>query len=294
MAVTARGLRDRQSGMANSLVRACRVASVVVLMVAPAVRAEAPSSLERGYALMYGLDFASARQVFGAWRAEHPGDPLGPMSEAANLLFDELDRSGRLQAQFFVDDAPLTTARSSALPSGLRERFDASLDEAERLAKAQLAGDPRDCNALFGLATVYGLRADYAAIVEGRGMAALSYTRQATRLARTLLAIAPDYADAHLSIGVSEFIVGSLVAPLRWLLRIGGYQGNKARGIEDLKIAAERGRLLGPFARIMLSVAYLREHDTARARALLAGLDREFPSNPLFARELRRIDGATR
>ena len=280
--------------MANSLKRACRVVGLAVLLAAPAARAEGPSSIERGYTLMYGLDFAAARQAFGAWRAEHPGDPLGPMSEAASMLFEELDRSGLLQAQFFVDDASLTTEKRSTLPPGLRERFDASLAEAETLARSRLAVDPRDCDALFALATVYGLRADYAAIVEGRGMAALSYTRQATRLARTLLDIAPDYADAHLSTGVSEYIVGNLAAPLRWILRIGGYRGNKARGIEELKVTAERGRLLGPFARILLGVAYLRERDTARAREVLVGLDREFPSNPLFAHELRRIDGPTK
>ena len=134
----------------------------------------------------------------------------------------------------------------------------------------------------------------YAALVEGRGLASLSYTRHATRLARTLLEVSPDYADAHLSTGVSEYIVGSLVAPLRWILRIGGYQGSKTRGLDELKLTAERGRLLGPFARILLSIAYLREHDTARARETLSGLDRQFPSNPLFARELRRIDATTR
>lgn len=280
--------------MSNRSRWACGVVSLAVLLVASVARAEVPTSLERGYLLMYGLDFASAQQVFHAWRSEHPRDPLGPMSEAASLLFEELDRSGMLQAQFYVDDASLTNARRSAPAGGLRERFDAKLAEAERLASARLAADPRDCDALFALATVYGLRADYAALVEGRGLASLSYTRHATRLARMLLEVSPDYADAHLSTGVSEYIVGSLVAPLRWILRIGGYQGSKTRGLEELKVTAERGRLLGPFARILLSIAYLREHDTARARETLSGLDRQFPSNPLFARELRRIDATTK
>jgi hypothetical protein len=263
-----------------------------VTVALPAAASEGPTSLEQGYRLMYGLDFASAGRVFLQWRADHPRDPLGPMSEAASLLFDELDRTGILQAQFFVNDSSFTSKKPPAPPAaGLRERFDATLASAETLARARLRDEPRDSDALFALTMVYGLRADYAALIEGRGMAALSYTRQAARLARTLLEVAPDYADAYLSTGISQYIVGSLVAPLRWLLRIAGFSGDKAKGIEELKLTAERGRFLGPFARILLTIAYLREHDMARAQELLVGLQREFPSNPLFARELQRISG---
>ncbi len=53
------------------------------------------ATLEDGYRLMYGLDFASAGLVFLQWRAEHPSDPLAPMSLAANLLFSELNRFWR-------------------------------------------------------------------------------------------------------------------------------------------------------------------------------------------------------
>jgi hypothetical protein len=265
---------------------------LAVTVALPAAASEGPTSLEQGYRLMYGLDFASAGRVFLQWRADHPRDPLGPMSEAASLLFAELDRTGILQAQFFVNDSSFTSKKPPAPPAaGLRERFDATLASAETLARARLRDEPRDSDALFALTMVYGLRADYAALIEGRGMAALSYTRQATRQARTLLDVAPDYADAYLSTGISQYIVGSLVAPLRWLLRIAGFSGDKAKGIEELKLTAERGRFLGPFARILLTIAYLREHDMARAQELLVGLQREFPSNPLFARELQRISG---
>jgi hypothetical protein len=47
-------------------------------------------------------------------------------------------------------------------------------------------------------------------------------------------------------------------------------------------------------ARRLLAIAYLRAHDNAGARQLLAGLARDFPSNTLFAREIRRLDGEGR
>jgi hypothetical protein len=272
------------------LLQATILAATIAL---PAAASEVPTSLEQGFRLMYGLDFASAERIFLQWRADHPRDPLAPMSQAANLLFSELDRSGVLQAQFFVDDASFTSKKPSAPPPGLRARFDAAVADAEAVARARLSEDLRDRDALFALAMVFGLRADYAALVEGRNMAALSYTRQATQVARTLLEIAPDYADAYLATGISQYIVGSLFAPLRWVLRIAGFQGDKQKGMQELRLTVERGRFLGPFARILLTIAYLRQHDMERARELLAGLEREFPSNPLFARELQRIGRKT-
>ncbi len=265
-----------------------------MLVALPASAAPDAPSLDDGYRVMYGLDFESAGREFRQWQQEHPRDPLGPMGAAANLLFAELDRSGILEAQFFVDDSSFTAKKPVAPDPELRGRFEITVAGAEALARARLATDPRDHDALFALAMADGLRADYAALIDGRNMASLSYTRQAARVAHALLNLAPGYADAHLATGLAEYIVGSLSAPLRWILRLAGYAGDKSKGIEDLRLTAAHGRFLGPFARILLAVASLREHDRVHARALLVGLNRDFPSNPLFAREIRRLDGKGR
>jgi hypothetical protein len=265
-------------------------AAVMALGVAQAGAAsEEPMSLEHGYRLMYELDFESAGRVFLQWRVDHPRDPLGPVSQAANLLFMELNRSGVLQAQFFVDNKSFTGGKHPTVPPDVRARFEAAVADAEAVARARLAEDPRNHDALFALAMTFGLRADFAGLLDGRNMAALSYSRQATRVARTLIELAPDYADAYLATGVSQFIVGSLIAPMRWVLRLAGFDGDKTKGMQQVRLTAEGGRFLGPFARILLAIACLREHDTKGARELLAGLARDFPSNPLFARELQRI-----
>ncbi len=249
-------------------------------------------SLEHGFRLMYGLQFQEAEREFDQFQRQQPGNPLGPMAVAANVLFAELDRAGVLQAQFFVNDSTFLSKKAVPPRPGVRVTFDAALADAERLARSRLAVDPRDRDALFAMEMIYGLRTDYAALIEGRNMASLSFAREAAGWARKLLAVAPDYADAYLATGASEYIVGSLYAPVRWILRVAGYSGDKNKGIDQLKLAAARGRLLGPFARILLAVAYLRDDDKPRARELLVSLARDFPTTPLFARELRRLDGA--
>jgi hypothetical protein len=280
-----------------TLIRASRAVAVVALAVLFAHSAAAgqdAASLDAGWRMMYGLDFSSADGCFRQWRVDHPSDPLGPMSAAAALLFEELDRMGVLQAQFFVDDATIAARSPIAPDPTMRARFEAALAESEMLARRALASEPRDTDALFALSMVYGLRADYAALIEGRDMAFLSNARKAARLARTLLGESPDYADARLASGVTQYVVGSLFAPLQWVLRLAGYAGDRARGMDEVRVTAEHGRFLGPFARILLAIAYLRAHDTAHARQLLADLARDFPTNTLFARELQRLDGADR
>ena len=84
--------------------------------------------------------------------------------------------------------------------------------------------------------------------------------------------------------------VGTMAAPVRWFLRLGGVSGDKQRGITELQLTAAHGQYLAPFARILLAIAYVHDKDKPRARALLASLRDEFPNNPLFAREIARLD----
>jgi len=136
-----------------SLMRTCGKPVLVVLAVLVALSeaaAQEPASLENGYRLMYGLDFRSAETVFQEWQREHPRDPFGPMSAASNLLFEELNRMGILEAQFFVDDSSFTARRALAPDLQLRGRFEAALADAESLdsgpdtsrACARLCGCP--------------------------------------------------------------------------------------------------------------------------------------------------------
>lgn len=250
----------------------------------------APISLEFGYRRMYSLDFGGAQRVFAAWESERPEDPLGAVSEAASLLFSELNRLGILEAQFYVKDSSFLRRQGLHPDPSLRARFDAALAEAEARAENRIARDPHDADALFSLALVSGLQADYASLIENRNVAALSPTRRATRWAQELLAVDPSYYDAYLATGLSKYIIGSLFPPVRWLLRVGGYSGDKAQGLRELELVAERGRYLGPFARLLLAIAYLRQDDARRAREMLEQLRMEFPENPLFAREIARIE----
>jgi hypothetical protein len=242
--------------------------------------------LDRGFQLLYNLDFSGAHRVFAGWEQSHPDDPLGPTFDAAGLLFSEFHRLGVLESQFFqrFENRP----KPKADPA-VRAQFNVAIAKAQALARAQLAKNPHDENALFAMTLTNGLDGDYAALIERRNMASLHYTKEATAWAEQTLAIDPDCYDAHIAGGISKYIIGSMSAPVRWLVRLDGVSGDKQQGIQELKLVASHGHYLAPFANILLAIAYVRDHDNHHAVELLASLRQEFPANPLFAEEIAKL-----
>jgi hypothetical protein len=265
------------------------IACLLTLEAAQATKTES-SGLDRGFRQLYDLDFPGAQKEFEAWEKVHPDSPMGPVAEAAGILFSEFNRLGVLEAQFYENDSAFAARKKYEANPQQRARFEQRLDRAEALARTKLARDPRDRDALLAMTLATGLRSDYAALIEKRNLASLHYTKEATAWARQLLATDPTCYDAHLATGISRYIIGSMAAPVRWILRVGGISGDKREGIAELQTTAAKGQLLAPFARILLAIAYVREKDVPNARALLASLQKEFPNNPLFERELARLD----
>lgn len=256
---------------------------------APAPGREIPEALDSAFRAMYDLDFPRAESELAQFTAEHPGNPLGPVAQAASLLFSIFERHGVLESEFFSSDQRYAKRQKITPEPAVREHFLAALDQAERLANESLRGDgPRE-GPLFTLTLVYGLRADYAALIEGQDLRALRFSSKGNEWARKLLAVAPECYGAYVATGMEKYLVGLKPAPVRWMLRLGGVKGDRDQGLRELELAAVRGRYLAPFARILLAIAHLRKHELPQAIGLLSELHQEFPHNPLFAKEMARI-----
>jgi hypothetical protein len=267
--------------------------AAVVLLSLPGMAATATLSLpplDHGFQLLYSLDFDAAHGIFAQWEESHPDDPMGPTCDAAGLLFSEFHRLGVLEAQFFENDKNFESRQKLSPDPGVRARFDAEIQKAQTLARSQLARNSKNRDALFALTLTNGLQADYAALIDKRNVASLRYTKEASAWGQQTLTVDPECYDAHIASGISKYLVGSMAAPVRWLVRLGGVSGDKQEGIKELKLVADHGHYLAPFANILLAIAYVRDHDKPRARELLASLRTEFPTNPLFGQEIARID----
>ncbi len=269
-----------------------RIFILFTLLLPPAAAAETKlsSPLDSGFQRLYNLDFAGAQREFAIFQQNQPDDPLGPASEAAAYLFSELNRLGILESRFFTDDSAFQSRPKLRPDPVVGQRFTSALTRTETLAAGRLARHSDDREALLAKTLAAGLRADYASLIENRNMAALRLSREATASAERLLAICPDCYDAYVATGISEYLIGTLSPPLRWIVRLGGYSGNKKEGMDHLQLAAERGRYLAPFARILLAIAYVREKKSQEARRILEQLREQFPGNSLFPRELARLE----
>jgi hypothetical protein len=262
-------------------------------LLVPARAADVPvprASLDQGFRLLYNLDFDQAHQVFLSWQHDHPQDPVGPTAEAAGILFSEFHRLGVLEGQFYENDKKFLDRDKQDPDTGVRDRFQAALTRAQNAASVRLAANAQDRDALFAMTLSSGLQADYAAMIEKKNMSSLHYTRDVNDWADKLLAVDPNCYDARVATGFSKYIIGSMAAPVRWFLRMGGVAGDKKQGIAELQMTADHGQYLGPFARILLAIAYVRDKDNTRARLLLANLRDEFPKNTLFTNEIARLD----
>lgn len=247
------------------------------------------SPLDRGFTGLYNPDFADAQKDFSSYEAQHPDDPVGPVSEAAGYLFSEFNRLGVLEAQFYENDGAFADRPKLTPDPAIHAHFQTAINRAETLAQARLDRDPQDRDALFALTLSAGLQADYTALIEKHNLASLHFTKKATASAQQLLAVCADCYDALLATGFSKYIMGSMSPPVRWILRMGGLPADKQGGIADLQITADHGHYLAPFARILLAIAYVRDKDKPRAVQLLTGLRSEFPANPLFSREIAHL-----
>jgi hypothetical protein len=245
--------------------------------------------LYRGWLKMYDLKFDEAHQVFGSWKQAHAADPLGPSSDAAAYLFSELTRLGVLESELFTDNARFW-GRSKVTPDpAMKAAFEREIQRVDTLADAALQARATDTNALFAKSLSLGLRADFASLIEKRDLVALNYTKECRVYADRLKAADPLMYDAFLGPGIENYLLSLRSAPVRLLLRIAGSQVDREKGLEELRLTAQHGHYLEPFAKLLLAVAAIRDNDRARARELLTELHNRFPNNQLYLRELNRL-----
>jgi hypothetical protein len=274
-----------------------RVVSVgaLLIFIASAGRALAVDSdlkseeIYSAWLQMYDLKFDEAHRALERWQKVHPDDSLGPASDAAAYLFSELNRLGSLEAELFVDDNRFKNRKTLDPDARAKARFSERVDRADRLAESTLEKSNADARALFVKTLTHGLRADYVALIDGRGLKALSYTKAGRVYADRLLAADPQAFDAYLGSGIENYVLSLKPIALRLLFRLTGSQVDRETGLAKLRKTASQGYYLEPFAKLLLAVAALRDNNREQARSILMGLRDRFPNNELYSRELDRL-----
>jgi len=246
-----------------------------------------PTALDTGFHELYNLHFERARAEFDRWIQEHPEHPLGPASRLSAHLLEELNRL-YLARQASPPGKPAPAPVTRPDPRNRAAFYEQARQTIAR-AEAHLAANPKHQDALLALVIAYGTQADYVNLVERRPWASLLLFKKCNRYAQTLLRINREAYDAWAASGFVEYLAGSLPFYARWFVRFDSVRGDKKKGIEQLKLAAARGRYLRPYAKLLLASFYLREKQPGQAERLLEELRAEFPANTLATTEFARL-----
>jgi hypothetical protein len=156
---------------------------------------------------------------------------------------------------------------------------------ARLLSEARLKRDPKDIEALYFLGATEGLKAAFAAGVQRSFMSALRDGQRSADRHRSVLKLDTQYHDAELTIGLYEYVVGSLPLPVKLLASLTGASGSKKRGLETIARVASAGRWARDDARALLIVLYKREKRYMDALILAREMGEKYPRNYLFKLE---------
>ncbi len=225
----------------------------------------------------FNQEYDLAAQSFRLLADDVPSDPNSHILLAKALLYSELERLDLISSSAFNGD-PLYTDFERPKPDALTaERITAALATAEQLCDRALERDSLDSEALYGLARVHALRANFQLMVRKAYFKALASGKRGRSLSYRVGQLDPDFPDGLLVAGINELVVGSLPWAVRAVIALSGYRGNKKKGLRIIAKVAADGTVNRHDARALLILAYRKEGRTADAARELEALARDFP-----------------
>ncbi len=249
-----------------------------------AERARFETLRKSGLEALYNIDYDKAYRDFKEIAQLYPNHPGGSQLLAARLWIKTLYESRRLQSSLYSSESFYTTSDDKVDPKVVDE-FRSLTRESKRLSEARLRIEPKSVEALDFLANTEGLKASFAEAVERRHFAALRDGNDAVDHHREVLKLDPKYIDAQITIGLYEYVVGSLPLPIKFVAGVTGYRGSKKKGLQMLEQVAREGRWAQDDAKTVLVLLYTREKRFADVLTITRELSAKYPRNYLLRLE---------
>ncbi|HEY6989494.1 MAG TPA: tRNA epoxyqueuosine(34) reductase QueG [Bryobacteraceae bacterium] len=258
------------------------VTARTALLLLAASLAPAAASVSPGFEHFYNNEYDQALAYFERELAAHPDDPNAYNHIAQTVLYREMFRDGALESQLVSGNNPFLRTGKMEIRAEDKQRFAECIGHSIEANQARIAKNPRDVEALRALGVAHGLRANYLFLVEKSWMDALREATAARRANEKVLEIDPNLIDAHLILGLNQYVVGSLPFYLKLVGFLNGFHGDKEGGIRQLETVAAQGVRDKFDAKVLLAVIYRRERQPGKAIPLLEELAARFPRNYLF------------
>ena len=248
---------------------------LVVLLVSPYLfaqaigQAEFDAKTQRGIEFVYNLEFEKAEREFGDLVRAQPRNPAGhfflTMVQWWRILID-------------IDDEKHD------------DRFYDALDSVMDLCDDILDKNPNDVTALFFKGGSIGFKGRLKAH-RTAWISAADAGRRALPIVQQASSLDPGNYDILLGSGIYNYYADIIpqefpfVKPLMLFVP----PGDKEKGIQQLTLAAEKGKYAGiESTYFLMQIYFMYEKDYAKALALANNLHARFPDNMLFHKYLGR------
>ena len=246
--------------------------SGALAQVQPAATSKTPAveeKLAQSYRAMYDLKFQDAFKAADEAKAVAQDDPLPSVAQPGSL--SSVNLTGCMRSAVKFSPPMMASIPANPMPGSLPTKQSLTLPWTAPKSWRRTGSNknPNDPRALLALSLTNGLRGDDMGLFTKKDLKALSYIKSATTYGEKLLVIAPDSYDAYVATGLGKYIIGRKSAPVRWVLRMGGYKGDELEGVKELALAADHARYLAPFARILVAFEDVRRNNTTEARKRL-------------------------
>jgi hypothetical protein len=228
----------------------------------------------------------------------------GRYDEAARRFADLAKRNPESPAGEFYRAVALTwkSYLDAKLETGSRQydsEIEGLLDSAIKKAEARRAransSKADETESLYYLGSAYAMRSRMS-FFQNHAIPAARHARKAQDYMNELIKLDPDYPDSYFAAGSIYYRVGLVTdSPIgRLASRMLGAkalpEGDRERGLQYLRLAAERGAFTGEDAKLALLEVYtFNENRLDEALALARELESKYPGNQTFSRYLLRI-----
>jgi tetratricopeptide (TPR) repeat protein len=244
---------------------------------------------QAGFSDIFNLDYEKAERDFISLERDYPQHPAPPLYLASIVWLKELVRRQDLSLNRFIYPGYFSRKTNESMPSQDRAAFSTELQKSESLAGAILRRNSKDKDGRYFLSTTYSLRASFAITVDHNVRESFSNARKAFSYGRDLIEDDRNYYDAYLTVGLYEYIVGSIPWYFRWMAFVAGLHGSKEEGMQHLKLASAKGQYVQNEAQLIEMVLDLRERRYPEALEIAGNLSNRFPRNYLFALNTAQI-----
>lgn len=218
-----------------------------------------------GIDAIYRMDFAAADAISAQAISLAPGYPHAYLGQAAADL---------IRFSYATDQTD----------AGLIKSFEAKIARTIEVAQAWLKTHPDDPDALLVLGSAHGISGRMA-IVRRQWLTAFRHGRAAMKFIRAAIKADPEQHDAVLGLGMFDYYVDTIPRFAGWLAKI-MLGGDRARGLAEIKLAAEKGRYTKTAAQLILVEIYTEDkfggRDPAEALRLMRDIHALYPDSSML------------